>query len=937
MVSRRLIFALTAIFLSAASTPSNDARLEQARNLGKAFYENPTTGAEAVAEFKKALDLAPSSIREKLNYALALLHGGSPEPAVKLLKEIQKADPKLPHTWFNLGVWYRKNGDAAQAIAQFEAMLRLTPDEPIVHYQLGALYRQEGRNPRSHPRFEQALKLNPLLGATHFQLYNLYRQAGRTAEASEQLKIFQDLKKQQENSAVPEDVDWCNYAEIYDPPRQVTPPPATPPTLADRALPGTVDPSTAGLLAMDSTGKGQTDLLVWSAAGVSLFLRGTTPAPNSGLNELRGVLHIAQGDFDNDGLSDLCVLTERGPELYRNAGGRFAPFTATLPQRRFDRAIWVDYDHDYDLDLLLLGETSALIRNQGTAGFTDRTPDFPFVNARATDVFRMRVEPDTKAFDLAVFYQGRQPVLYRDQLGGHFTTTAFTGKPRNLTEIEADFDGDGRVDRARINGNSVHFLHNETRAASHCIRVQLAGLKSLKLGQDAEVEVKAGQLYRKSFYDGAPLTFDIGGATQADVVRITWMNGLIQSEVRLAANKTHRIEEAQRLSGSCPMIWTWNGHSFDFITDVLGVAPLGASDGDGTYFPVDHDEFVSIPGKSLKPRNGAYEIRITEELSEVSYLDQLQLEAIDHPSNTEIFTNEKFKSPPYPEDRLYQVRQRIYPDASTPGLQVTFPSTVPATATLFLNGWVDWPDGSTFRAISQRDPRGYTFPRLEMQDASGHWQIVNADMGMPAGKPKTIAVDLHFISPSRTLRITTSLPVHWNEIFLAGNTANPQVERRILGAATADLHYRGFSQAVIDPARQHPDTYTYALASTAPFWNPTPGHYTRFGDVLDLTGRIDDRMVIMGSGDELTLRFPDTLPPVKPGWTRDFLLKVDGWAKDRDANTAHSDTVGPLPFHAMSVYPYPAGEHYPDDAEHQRYRREYNTRPALRPLRPLTE
>ena len=43
---------------------------------------------------------------------------------------------------------------------------------------------------------------------------------------------------------------------------------------------------------------------------------------------------------------------------------------------------------------------------------------------------------------------------------------------------------------------------------------------------------------------------------------------------------------------------------------------------------------------------------------------------------------------------------------------------------------------------------------------------------------------------------------------------------------------------------------------------------------------------------------------LKPGWKREFILKVDGWAKDRDANTAYSQTVEPLPFHAMSAYPY---------------------------------
>ena len=112
------------------------------------------------------------------------------------------------------------------------------------------------------------------------------------------------------------------------------------------------------------------------------------------------------------------------------------------------------------------------------------------------------------------------------------------------------------------------------------------------------------------------------------------------------------------------MVWTWNGEGFEFITDVLGVAPLGASDGDGSYFPVDHDEFVSIPGRALKAKNGYYDIRITEELSEVSYLDQLRLFAVDHPATTEIYTNEKFKGPPYPEERLFGVKNRVYPVAA---------------------------------------------------------------------------------------------------------------------------------------------------------------------------------------------------------------------------------------------------------------------------------
>jgi hypothetical protein len=64
---------------------------------------------------------------------------------------------------------------------------------------------------------------------------------------------------------------------------------------------------------------------------------------------------------------------------------------------------------------------------------------------------------------------------------------------------------------------------------------------------------------------------------------------------------------------------------------------------------------------------------------------------------------------------------------------------------------------------------------------------------------------------------------------------------------------------------------------------------------------------------------------------RDYLLKVDGWAKDRDANTLSGQRVEPLPFLAMKGYPEEHLEQHPDPA----YQREFNVRPALRLLRPL--
>jgi hypothetical protein len=440
---------------------------------------------------------------------------------------------------------------------------------------------------------------------------------------------------------------------------------------------------------------------------------------------------------------------------------------------------------------------------------------------------------------------------------------------------------------------------------------------------------------------------------------------MVQNEVRQPVGKEMAYKEKPRLSGSCPMIFAWNGSEFKFITDVLGVAPLGASNGDGAFFPVNHREYIQIPGSSLEKRGTQYEIRITEELREVSYLDKVQLIAVDHPASEPIFTNDKFKAPPFPEFRLFGVEHKIYPVrardqrgqnvlphllkndgkyvdtfahnysgvAELHHLDLDFGDAAANNrAVLVLSGWVDWADGSTFMAAAQENKDGLIFPYLQVKDASGRWKTVIADMGIPSGKPKSMVVDLtgKFLSRSREIRIVTNLCVYWDEIFLSEKTRAPQIKLTRLDAENADLRYRGFSHAVVHPTRTQPEEFDYGQWSSTTMWNPTPGLYTRYGDVRELLTDADDRMVIMGSGDELRLLFDARqLPSVAPGEQRDFLLLVDGWAKDADANTAFARTVEPLPFHGMSSYPYPKSQHFPADTAHRAYELRFNTRPAV--------
>ena len=1066
--SRRSLLLASALLVSALTTAAGPAAqggdaLQHHRNLGKAFYENPTTQQLAVDEFKQALDLAPDSARERVNYGLSLLRAAKTDEGVAELERAQSQDPKLPHTWFNLGIVYKKGAQYDKAIAQFEQMVKLVPDEPISHYNLGYLYKLTDKQAQALPEFERAATLDPNLAGPHFQLFNAYRDAGRMADAAREQATFQEIKRRTAGAVIPEDLDWSAYAEILDPLDPADAADAGPPatvTFADTTLRGKVDPDRSGLLVIDADADGRADLLTWSTDGLQLFHNGETLVEPSGLAGVKGVLGVAAGDYNNDGFPDLVVLTDAGAQLFTNTKGRFSKATIALPARKFAAAVWLDYDHDYDADLLLLGDSPTLLRNNGAAGFSDQTADFPFVTGRPTDGMVFGLVDTTSGHDVLVTYADRGGVIYRDKLAGryeavpidliragarsplaldldadgsldlvtggtpgltvlmnrgdHFDAAAppmARGRAVTVVDLEnraasdivadgvvlrnqglgrfaapgavalqdavatvtADFDNDGRADVAAIAADgSLHLLRNRTTTTNKWIRVTLTGVKNARLAPQAQIEVKSGARYQKKTYEGVPLVFGLRDAATLDTVRITWPNGLIQNELKQPVGGPIAYKEAQRLSGSCPMIFTWNGHGFQFITDVLGVAPLGASSGDGTYFPVDHDEYVQIPGEALAVRNGAYEIRVTEELREVSYLDKLQLIAVDHPARTDIFTNDKFKSPPFPEFRLFGADHRVHPVSARDGngrevaaslakidrvyptgfardysgvadlhtLDLDFGRAAPDNrAVIILNGWVDWADGSTFMAAGQADPKGLVLPSLQVKDANGHWQTVVADMGMPAGKPKTIAIDLtgKFLSSSREVRIVTNLCIYWDEIFLSENSAAPETTLTAIDAASADLHYRGFSTPTIDPARMQPEAFEYAKLIDLSMWNPTPGMYTRYGDVLPLATTLDDRLILMASGDELTLRFPVAqLAPLPAGWRRDFLLLVDGWAKDADANTAFPNSVEPLPFHAMSAYPYPASEQFPADALHREYRERYNTRPAFRLIRPLT-
>jgi hypothetical protein len=205
---------------------------------------------------------------------------------------------------------------------------------------------------------------------------------------------------------------------------------------------------------------------------------------------------------------------------------------------------------------------------------------------------------------------------------------------------------------------------------------------------------------------------------------------------------------------------------------------------------------------------------------------------------------------------------------------------------------------------------------------------VISDLGFPAGLPKTMTVDLteKFLSNDYRVKIATNMEIYWDRIRVSAYGDSSLARVTTLEPLRADLRWRGYPELVL-PDGKSPPVFLYDRPEKSAPWGVQAGYYTRYGETAPLLEEVDDRYVIMQHGEEIAIDFPAAdVGPLPPGWRRDFLVYVDGYVKDMWPNTAYATSVLPLPFHGMSSYPYPEGESYPGDFEHQAYQREYNTR-----------
>jgi len=687
---------------------------------------------------------------------------------------------------------------------------------------------------------------------------------------------------------------------------------------------------------------------------------------------------IAASDLDRDGDLDLVLAGDGGIVWLDNLRqGRFTDRTADAglggsgdPASTLRAVVAADLDADGHPDLATAGDGGIhLWRNtaeEERAGHFERwtapalavagTDDGSFSSVLAEDL------DNDGRLDLAAAGDGGVVAFVRDGSGG-FAPVKVTGGPDSASAVAAaDLDRDGDLDLVAAGPGGLHRLENRGGNRNRWLDVRLRGLtkgnsKNNVYGVGSVVEVHDGRAYQFREAAGDVVHFGLGSREDAEVLRVVWTNGVPQNRISVSGNQ--RIVEEQLLKGSCPFLYAWDGERFVFVTDLLWGAPLGLPVAPGAWASADPSELVRIDG--LADDGGVYRLRVTEELWEAAFFDHLRLWVVDHPAEVEVASSLKVIPGETVEDRVLasrelrpvaaawdgagrevtvEVRERdeVYADGYRPSPYQGV-AAEPWTFTfdlgesprepvrLHLDGWIFPADASLNLAVAQRGDLPYLPPRVEVETGDG-WRELMASPGFPAGKTKTMVIDLPPLPPGATrLRLVTNLWLHWDRIAwtTAPADSEPMVRARLL-PAEADLRYRGFS-ALVRHAPNAPHAFDYQRLRKSSPWLPFPGRYTRFGDVRELLREPDDFSVILAPGDEIALRFDARhLPPPKPGHRRTLFLESHGWDKDADRNTFEAQQLEPLPFRAMSGYPYGPGEHFPDTPAHRDYREDWLTR-----------
>jgi serine/threonine protein kinase/tetratricopeptide (TPR) repeat protein len=154
------IWAQKAVLAAQQAERLSNTAPEVLLSLG-AVYTTTGRNAQAIAELKRALALAPNSDEAYRRLGDAYGAAGQTKESISAYQSAVTANP---YFWMNhnaLGGAYLKDGDNAKALPAFQRVTELASDNPMGYENIGDTYIRNGQWSEAIPHFQKALSLAP--------------------------------------------------------------------------------------------------------------------------------------------------------------------------------------------------------------------------------------------------------------------------------------------------------------------------------------------------------------------------------------------------------------------------------------------------------------------------------------------------------------------------------------------------------------------------------------------------------------------------------------------------------------------------------------------------------------------------------------------------------------------------------------------------------